>query len=99
MMFILIGFKLLVLCLHLCSSWKIEDLVDEILVQRPPGSEGSRHVAQFIEDFYAYQLDDWSFEKDSFEQETVLGRRKFTNLIARLNPQCPKFIVLGKLFM
>ena len=38
----------------------------------------------------------WQFEMDEFEELTVLGMKKFTNLIARYKHNCPHFIVLGK---
>ena len=35
----------------------------------------------------------WSIEEDSFEQNTVVGRVRFTNIIATLDPNAPRRMV------
>ena len=37
----------------------------------------------------------WSVEEDAFEEDTVSGRVKFTNIIATLDPQAPRRMVLA----
>ena len=37
----------------------------------------------------------WSIEEDSFEQNTVVGRIRFTNIIATLDPNSPRRMVIA----
>ena len=37
----------------------------------------------------------WSIEEDSFEQNTVVGRIRFTNIIATLDPNAPRRMVIA----
>ena len=37
----------------------------------------------------------WSIEEDSFEQNTVVGRVRFTNIIATLDPNAPRRMVIA----
>ena len=37
----------------------------------------------------------WNIEEDSFEQDTVVGRVRFTNIIATLDPNAPRRMVIA----
>ena len=37
----------------------------------------------------------WSIEEDSFQQNTVMGRIRFTNIIATLDPNAPRRMVIA----
>ena len=37
----------------------------------------------------------WNIEEDSFEQNTVIGRVRFTNIIATLDPTAPRRMVIA----
>lgn len=65
----------------------------KILKVRIPGTEGSRQVRQDIENDMASL--GWNIEEDSFEQDTVVGRVRFTNIIATLDPNAPRRMVIA----
>jgi len=65
----------------------------KILKVRIPGTDGSRQVRQDIENDMASL--GWSVEEDSFEQNTVVGRVRFTNIIATLDPSAPRRMVIA----
>ena len=74
---------------------EIEDLVDHILIERTPGSEGIQIVQDYITSFFAEMSPFWTLETDEFMQETIIGDKKFTNIVARFRPTCEQYIVLG----
>ena len=37
----------------------------------------------------------WTIEEDSFQQNTVVGRVRFTNIIATLDPNAPRRMVIA----
>jgi hypothetical protein len=78
------------------TKWTFDQLLNGIMFPRPPDSEGIKRAQSFISNFFKTLDTQWKFEIDEFEQFTVLGMKKFTNLIARFRHQCPYFILLGK---
>lgn len=65
----------------------------EILRPRTPGSPGSQYVRNFIgEEMRGLG---WNVEVDSFEQNTVVGKVRFNNIIATLDPNAPRRLVLA----
>ena len=77
--------------------WTFSELLEGILYPRPPDSPGIRQAQSFISNVFSSLQPHWKIETDEFEQLTVLGPKKFTNIIARFRPQCPQFIVIGKI--
>ena len=67
----------------------------KILIERVPDSPGSKKVRDFISNEMSSL--GWNVELDPFEQDTVIGKVKFTNIIATLNPVCTydKYIKRG----
>jgi len=63
-----------------------------ILIPRVPGTEGSNKVRQYIEDTLR-QLG-WDVEVSSSTQSTPIGDLPFNNVIATLDPQAPRRLVL-----
>ena len=87
-----------VLCSIMDSSWakvSLEDLVDGILYPRTVDSPGIHMAQTFIKMIFEKYNPTWTFEQDHFEQDTVIGQKHFTNLIARFRPGCPRQLVLG----
>ena len=78
------------------TKWTFDQLLNGIMFPRPPDSEGNIRAQSFISSFFKALDTQWKFEIDEFQQFTVLGQKKFTNLIARFRHQCPYFILLGK---
>jgi len=68
-------------------------IFNQILKVRTPGSEGSRQVRQFIENELSGL--GWTIEEDNFEQNTVVGKVPFSNIIATLDPNAPRRMVLA----
>ncbi|XP_072517849.1 glutaminyl-peptide cyclotransferase [Salminus brasiliensis] len=65
------------------------------LIERQPGSRGSRTVRRHI----SSQLDSlsagWSVEIDSFNSETPRGPINFSNILAVLDPMAPRRLLLA----
>jgi glutaminyl-peptide cyclotransferase len=66
--------------------------LDNILIPRVPGTEGSNRVRQYIEDTLR-QLG-WDVEISSSTQKTPIGNLPFNNVIATLDPLAPRRLVL-----
>ena len=60
--------------------------LSKILIERVPDSTGSKTVRDFITGEMSSL--GWSVQEDPFEEDTVIGKVKFTNIIATLNPVC-----------
>ena len=58
--------------------------LSKILIERVPDSIGSKTVRDFITGEMSSL--GWSVQEDPFEEDTVIGKVKFTNIIATLNP-------------
>ena len=66
----------------------------EILIERVPDTPGSKTVRDFISNEMSSL--GWTVEEDPFEQDTVIGKVKFTNIIATLNPVWQLQIIILK---
>lgn len=60
--------------------------VRELAIERPVGSAAHSRVADLIRAHFA-SLSGWRLDEDSFEQPTILGQQRFTNLIATFLPK------------
>ena len=40
----------------------------------------------------------WTIEEDKFEQDTVIGNVEFTNVIATLDPNAPRRMVIACMY-
>ena len=67
--------------------------LSQILKVRVPDTPGHKEVHDYI----ANEMSSlgWSVTKDRFEQDTVAGRVKFANIIATLNPNAPRRLVIA----
>ena len=65
----------------------------KILKVRVPDTPGHAEVRNFISNEMS-ELG-WSVEEDSFAEETIGGKVKFTNIIATLNPKAPRRMVIA----
>jgi glutaminyl-peptide cyclotransferase len=61
------------------------EVVRSIAIERIVDTEAHKTVEQYIENFMAQHAPNWRFEKDEFMDETPLGSKIFTNLIATLD--------------
>lgn len=69
------------------------DYLQKILRVRVPGTVGHREVKQFI--IKTLKDLEWDVKIDEFENSTPLGMRKFTNIIATLDPKAERRLVLA----
>ena len=60
--------------------------LSKILIERVPDSTGSKTVRDFITGEMSSL--GWTVQEDPFEEDTVIGKVRFTNIIATLNPVC-----------
>jgi len=67
--------------------------LENILIERVPGSDGSKKVREFIENEMSNL--GWTIEEDKFEQDTIIGNVEFTNIIATLDPNAPRRMVIA----
>ena len=67
--------------------------LDNILIERVPNSPGNKKVREFIETEMSNL--GWTVEEDEFEQDTVIGNVKFTNVVATLDPKAPRRMVIA----
>lgn len=69
-------------------------LLDNILVPRVVGTEGHKNVKNFI--IKTMKELNWAVETDQFKEKTPnLGTLKFENIIATLNPNADRFLILA----
>jgi len=68
-------------------------ILRQLLKVRVPGTDGSRQVRQSIEN--EMRSLGWTVEEDQFRQNTVIGNVEFTNVIATLDPNAPRRMVLA----
>lgn len=66
-----------------------------ILVERLPGTAGSQAVRQHISSQLGSLSAGWSVEVDSFPSPTPRGQVTFSNILAVLDPQAPRRLVLA----
>ena len=67
--------------------------LDPILTVRIPDTNGIRKVRNFITDEMSSY--GWSVELDTFKENTVIGQKEFTNIIATLDPKAPRRMVIA----
>jgi len=67
--------------------------LDAINIVRTVGSEGSKKVRNHI--VSEMRKVGWKVDQHQFDDNTPLGRRTFTNVIATLNPDAPRRMVLA----
>ncbi|XP_066501927.1 glutaminyl-peptide cyclotransferase [Hoplias malabaricus] len=65
------------------------------LIERQPGSRGSRTVRRHISSLLDSLSAGWSVEIDSFNSETPLGPINFSNILAVLDPMAPRRLLLA----
>lgn len=70
-----------------------ENLLKPMLIERVVDTEGNRIVQQHIRDHLTNY--GWTIEDDQFQDETPIGRKTFTNIIATQNPSAPRKLVLA----
>lgn len=70
------------------------EALDKILVPRVVGTETHEQVKDFIID--SFQKLNWHVELDEFDEDTPIFKNlHFTNIIATLNPDAERFLVLA----
>ncbi|KAL0994252.1 hypothetical protein UPYG_G00119860 [Umbra pygmaea] len=70
-------------------------LLKPILVERLPGTRGSRRVRDHIYSHLEFLSAGWSLEIDSFNSPTPKGLISFSNLLAVLDPSAPRRLLLA----
>ncbi|PNF26930.1 Glutaminyl-peptide cyclotransferase [Cryptotermes secundus] len=71
-----------------------EYVLDTILIPRVVGTANHEFVKQFI--IKTMQELDWRVESDPFEENTpIFGRLQFENVVATLNPNARRYLVLA----
>uniref|UniRef100_A0ACB8FSY3 Uncharacterized protein n=2 Tax=Sphaerodactylus townsendi TaxID=933632 RepID=A0ACB8FSY3_9SAUR len=84
---------------HLASQVNLQRLwhsyLQPILIERYPGSRGSRQVQLVIMESLKGLLASWHVELDSFEDQTPRGPVSFANVVATLDPTAPWRLVLA----
>jgi len=68
-------------------------VLDTILVPRPVGSALHRKVKNFI--INEMKANRWTVETDDFTQNTVVGPKSFSTVIATLDPDAPRRMVIA----
>lgn len=79
---------------NLSNKRHIERILDNILITRVVGTPNHDKVLKYI----VRELENlkWNVELDEFEDETPnFGRLTFTNIVATLNPNAERFLVLA----
>ncbi|KAL8219851.1 UNVERIFIED_CONTAM: hypothetical protein K2H54_034953 [Gekko kuhli] len=66
-----------------------------MLIERYPGSSGSKQVRQFITERLKGLGASWHVELDSFEDRTPRGAVSFANVVATLDPAASRRLVLA----
>jgi len=71
-----------------------EEVLDTILIPRVVGTANHEFVKQFI--IRKMQELGWNVESDPFEENTpIFGRLQFENIVATLNPNARRYLVLA----
>lgn len=72
----------------------MNELLDNILIPRVVGTDGHKKVKKFI--IKTMRDLKWHVETDAFEDKTPnMGTLKFENIIASLNPDADRFLILA----
>ncbi|CAH1154397.1 unnamed protein product [Phaedon cochleariae] len=69
------------------------EVLDNILIPRVVGTSNHEKVFDYIKK--ELQMLDWSIEVDEFESATPHGTKTFKNIIATLNPEAERYLVLA----
>uniref|UniRef100_A0A646QGF7 Glutaminyl-peptide cyclotransferase n=1 Tax=Hemiscolopendra marginata TaxID=943146 RepID=A0A646QGF7_9MYRI len=75
------------------SADEFEKILDSILIPRVPDSQGNRKVQEYITSFLRDL--NWDVEVDSFTDSTPLGKKKFANIIATLDPKAKRHLTFA----
>lgn len=79
---------------NLSKDGDLKDVLKNLLVERVVGTPGHEKVRSYIVDYM--RALNWDVEVDEFEDETpIFGKLKFGNVIATLNPNAERFLVLA----
>ncbi|KAG8972501.1 hypothetical protein FRC05_009854 [Tulasnella sp. 425] len=70
--------------------------LSHILIPRPSGSANNTQVRQYIVNVLKNL--NWHIEEDTFEENTPLGKKQFTNIIATWDPSAPRRFILSAHF-
>ncbi|XP_047502841.1 glutaminyl-peptide cyclotransferase-like isoform X2 [Penaeus chinensis] len=68
-------------------------VLNPILVPRVVGTENHARVRQHL--INTMQNLGWTIEEDQFDNNTPIGRKTFTNVVATLDPEAPRRLVLA----
>lgn len=80
--------------IELGDTDNMDHLLDNILIPRVVGTKGHKTVKKFI--ITTMKELNWHVETDAFEDDTPnMGRLKFENIIASLNPNATRFLILA----
>jgi len=71
----------------------LQRILDKILVVRVAGTTQIKEVEKFIKK--AMERLNWHVSTDEFEQNTVIGPKNFSNIIATLNPEAPRRLIIA----
>lgn len=71
----------------------IEEILDNILIPRAVGTHNHEFVYEYIVDELIKLK--WHVDFEVFENTTDYGRRLFKNVIATLNPNAERYLVLA----
>ncbi|XP_068173732.1 glutaminyl-peptide cyclotransferase-like a [Antennarius striatus] len=72
-----------------------ETYLRPILIERLPGTQGSRAVRQHITSSLSALSAGWTIDLDTFHSSTPNGQVTFTNIIATLDPSAPRRLLLA----
>ncbi|KXJ84055.1 hypothetical protein RP20_CCG021660 [Aedes albopictus] len=79
---------------ELSRNSELNEILKHLLVERVVGTPGHENVKNYIVN-YLRKLD-WQVELDEFQDETpTFGKLGFANIIATLNPNAERFLVLA----
>ena len=78
---------------RLSNERNFESNLDAILIPRTVGSRNHDRVRQHIKQ--AMSNSGWNVQESSFTDQTPLGRKKFTNIIATQDPTAPRRLVIA----
>jgi len=70
--------------------------LSNILIPRAPDTENNTLVRNYI--ISTLKSLDWHIEEDQFTDNTPVGRRRFTNVIATKDPDAPRRVILSAHF-
>lgn len=72
---------------------QFNETLDKLLIPRVVGTDGHSAVRQYISDFMSAL--DWTVEYDVFNDKTPYGQKRFTNIVATLDKNACKRLVLS----